>query len=435
MPRRALRLVLIISAIAGASSCAKKEVRTVEPPRATPVLGAMQRVIPAPISIEPAAGNGFVFTAETVILAEPKEDVMRVARYLAAAIGPAAGPGELRVEPRTAAARAGAVELALKPATRSAGDALDESYELTVSSERIAIVAPHAAGLFYGVQTLRQLLPPWVEYRAARSDKGRPLAAPAGRVVDRPRFGWRGAMLDVARHFFDADDVKRYIDLIALYKINRLHLHLADDQGWRIEIKSWPKLTTYGGSTEVGGGAGRLLLAGASTRISSRTRRSASSRSFPRSTCPATRMPRSRPTGTELRRRGARAVHRDQRRLQHAVRRQDGHLHIHRRCRPRDRGDDAGPYYHVGGDEVEKLTPAQYRQFIERVQAIVQKHGKEMVGWDEVAAARAAADVDRSALAPEGRRERVAKCAASDRLARGPCVSRHEVRAVDAIWG
>ena len=63
-------------------------------------------------------------------------------------------------------------------------------------------------------------------------------------------------MLDVSRHFFDVDDVKRYIDLISLYKLNRLHLHLADDQGWRIEIKSWPNLTKIGGSTEVGGGPG-----------------------------------------------------------------------------------------------------------------------------------------------------------------------------------
>ncbi len=79
---------------------------------------------------------------------------------------------------------------------------------------------------------------------------------PAGRIVDYPRFAYRGAMLDVARHFFAPDEVKRYIDQIALYKINTLHLHLADDQGWRIEIKSWPRLTTYGGSTEVGGGPG-----------------------------------------------------------------------------------------------------------------------------------------------------------------------------------
>jgi len=67
---------------------------------------------------------------------------------------------------------------------------------------------------------------------------------------------WRGAMLDAARHFFSGEKVKRYIDLLAMCKINVLHLHLADDQGWRIEIDSWPRLATYGGSTEVGGGPG-----------------------------------------------------------------------------------------------------------------------------------------------------------------------------------
>ena len=94
---------------------------------------------------------------------------------------------------------------------------------------------------------------PWsIEYRApaARGQHSR------GRIEDRPRFAWRGAMLDVARHFFGPADVRRYIDLMALYKLNRLHLHLSDDQGWRIEIKSWPNLTTHGGSTSVRGGPG-----------------------------------------------------------------------------------------------------------------------------------------------------------------------------------
>jgi hexosaminidase len=82
---------------------------------------------------------------------------------------------------------------------------------------------------------------------------------PAGVIHDAPRFAWRGLMLDVARHFFSVADVKRVIDLMALYKLNRLHLHLTDDQGWRIMINSWPRLATYGGSTAVGGGAGGYL--------------------------------------------------------------------------------------------------------------------------------------------------------------------------------
>src|SRR5258708_16976400 len=84
----------------------------------------------------------------------------------------------------------------------------------------------------------------------------RPATLAAVHIRDAPRYQWRGAMLDVARHFFPVDEVKRFVDLLALHKMNRLHLHLADDQGWRIEIKKWPALTAKGGLTEVGGGPG-----------------------------------------------------------------------------------------------------------------------------------------------------------------------------------
>ena len=117
----------------------------------------------------------------------------------------------------------------------------------------VVLTGRTAAGLFHGVQTLRQLLPPRVE---ASTVQPGPWTIAGVHITDHPRFAWRGAMLDVARHFFDLGEVKRYIDLLAMYKVNVLHLHLADDQGWRIEIDSWPRLTTYGGSTEVGGGPG-----------------------------------------------------------------------------------------------------------------------------------------------------------------------------------
>ena len=118
------------------------------------------------------------------------------------------------------------------------------------------LVAGEPAGLFRGVQTLRQLLPAAIE--SAQSAAGVPKAwtVPAGRIVDRPRFAYRGAMLDVARHFFTVKETQQFIDLLALYKLNTLHLHLSDDQGWRIQIDSWPRLATFGGSTQVGGGPG-----------------------------------------------------------------------------------------------------------------------------------------------------------------------------------
>ena len=112
-----------------------------------------------------------------------------------------------------------------------------EGYSLTVSSSGIRIRAVSAAGAFYGMQTLLQLLPP---------GRGDLLSVPCAEIVDSPRFGWRGLMLDVSRHFFTKPEVLKYIDEMVRYKYNVLHLHLSDDQGWRIEIKSLPQLTQHG---------------------------------------------------------------------------------------------------------------------------------------------------------------------------------------------
>jgi hexosaminidase len=132
-------------------------------------------------------------------------------------------------------------------------------------------VARHPAGLFYGVQTFRQLLPAAVEHPAAFN---RRMALPAGRVSDVPRFAWRGLMLDVSRHFLPAADVRRLVDLMALYKLNRLHLHLSDDQGWRLEIKSRPSSRAWAGARRWGAGRAASTRR-PSTRSSWPTRRRA----------------------------------------------------------------------------------------------------------------------------------------------------------------
>src|SRR6056300_580235 len=125
-----------------------------------------------------------------------------------------------------------------------------ESYRLQVSDQRIEITGGSEAGVFYAWQSLRQLLynhlwsgEDWVPVE----------------ITDQSKYAYRGYMLDISRHFFGVETIKSVIDQISLYKINHLHLHLSDDQGWRIEIKSWPELTTIGGSTEVGGGEGGFL--------------------------------------------------------------------------------------------------------------------------------------------------------------------------------
>ncbi|WP_157278484.1 beta-N-acetylhexosaminidase [Olivibacter sitiensis] len=120
----------------------------------------------------------------------------------------------------------------------------EEGYRLLVNHEGIAVKANTAKGIFYGLQTLVQLLPPEVEHSAGMLLGQWRL--PLVDIVDYPRFAWRGMMLDVARHFFTKEEVKQFIDNMVKYKFNMLHLHLTDDQGWRIEIKSLPKLTEVG---------------------------------------------------------------------------------------------------------------------------------------------------------------------------------------------
>ena len=120
-----------------------------------------------------------------------------------------------------------------------------EGYQLSVSANNgVTISANEPAGLFYGAQTLLQLLPPAIESRSTVQNIS--WSIPVVEIADYPRFGWRGLMFDVSRHFFGVKDVKEFIDNMAAYKYNLLHLHLSDDQGWRIEIKSLPKLTSVG---------------------------------------------------------------------------------------------------------------------------------------------------------------------------------------------
>ena len=119
-----------------------------------------------------------------------------------------------------------------------------EGYQLSVTPQNIIIKANQPAGLFYGVQTLLQLLPKEIESKELVKEMN--WSIPAVEITDYPRFAWRGLMLDVSRHFFTKEEVKKYIDEMARYKYNLLHWHLTDDEGWRIEIKSLPKLTTVG---------------------------------------------------------------------------------------------------------------------------------------------------------------------------------------------
>jgi hexosaminidase len=366
------RWIAVALASALAVSCARATRARVgaDAPSAVPDL------VPLPASVEPGGGPPFTLTpASVIVVPAGNERAEWIGRFLADVVATATIPaprvvsGADPVPPRSIVFAVDAANLAA------------EHYTLTVSADGVQVRASDPAGLFYGAQTLRQLLPAHVEYEAARPEA---ITIPAVRIVDGPRFAWRGAMLDVSRHFFGVADVKRFVDLLALHKLNRLHLHLTDDQGWRIEIASWPNLTAHGGSTEAGGGRGGYytraeytdIVAYASDRgvmvvpeIDMPGHTNAALASYPELNCDgkAPDLFSGIAVGFSV-------------------------LCVDREVTYRFVDDvvgeiaalTPGPYIHVGGDEVEKLTSDQFRQFIERVQGIVRAHGKRMIGWDEI---------------------------------------------------
>lgn len=133
-----------------------------------------------------------------------------------------------------------ALQLRLNPSLKG------ESYCLSVSKTNVIIEAARPVGFFYALQTLKQMLPTRAVMAGVRVEKGTSMTLPVVEIEDAPRFGWRGFMLDEGRHFFGKKAVKQVLDVMAAYKMNRFHWHLTDDQGWRVEIKKYPRLTTYG---------------------------------------------------------------------------------------------------------------------------------------------------------------------------------------------
>lgn len=350
-------------------------------PLSPPPSPGLPRLIPWPSALTLGTAGPFLLAAETRLIVDGVGEAEQIAQALGAVLRPSTG-------------LALPVSIASGPAPHSirltlSGDRAalgDEGYELVVTSDSVRIAAAAPAGLFHGAQTLRQLLPADVESHLWL--RGRTWSVPALTVRDTPRFAWRGAMLDVARHFFTVGEVKEFVDVLALYKMNVLHLHLADDQGWRIAIRSRPKLTEIGGATQVGGGPGgyysqedyadivryaRARYITVVPEIEMPGHSNAALTAYPELSCGS----RSSGlyAGTDVgwstlcvEREGTYALIDD-------VVREIAAL-------------TPGAYVHVGGDEVESLTPAQYVSFIERVQEIVERHGKRMIGWEEIAQAR-----------------------------------------------
>ncbi len=194
-------------------------------------------IIPAPVKAEARAGQ-FQLTAASRIVAD--RGFKTEARWLAARLRPATGFA-LKTGSATSKISAGDIVLTASEAGAALGP---EGYELSVTPSNVIVRAATSAGIFYGAQSLRQLLPP--EIFSAQPAPEVAWTIPCVEISDVPRFAWRGFMLDVSRHFFTKPEVEQVLDLMALYKLNTFHWHLVDDQGWRIEIKKYPKLTEIG---------------------------------------------------------------------------------------------------------------------------------------------------------------------------------------------
>jgi len=355
-------------------------------------------LIPLPQEVSNGSGS-FQLTAESGIqLVGTSEKLISIGESLATSLRPATG---FKV-----------------PISKDSGDIVleltgsdaSEGYELVVSDQEVRIKASGEAGLFYGVQTLIQLFPAEISHQIVQDVDW---LLPQGKVVDTPEFAYRGSMLDVARHFISVEDVKFYIDQMAGLKFNYLHLHLTDDQGWRIEIKSWPKLTEIGGSTEVGGDKGgfytqeeyKELVSYAAARfitivpevdMPGHTNSALASYGElnPGVNLPIGQgldslnkkpldyqLPLTAPqasqmyTGIEV----GWSTFAPQLELTYAF--VDSVVREISMLTP-------GPYFHIGGDESHVTEKEDYIYFVERVQDIVSKYNKTSMGWDEVATAK-----------------------------------------------
>jgi len=370
---RARLVPAAVAAIVGASAALIAAVTTASPASAA----SLSDVVPAPASVQPSSGVTHTLASSTTIHAAP--GATGVADYLATVLRRSTGYALPIATAGTTPSPSG-VSLLLSGAGTAVGA---EGYELDVTAATVVLRAQTAAGLFHGVQTLRQLLPASVESSTAQPG---PWTLPGGRIVDLPRFAYRGAMLDVARHFHPVATVKQYLDQIALYKINYLHLHLSDDQGWRIAIDSWPRLTTHGGSTQVGGGPGgyytkaqfQEIVAYAASRyitivpeIDMPGHTNAALSSYAELNCNGVAPPLY--TGTAV---GFSSLCTTKEITYTFVDHVLGEL----------AALSPGPFLHIGGDEANVTPAAQYAAFVTRIQPMVTARGKAVMGWHQIGA-------------------------------------------------
>ncbi|MET1015392.1 MAG: family 20 glycosylhydrolase [Leifsonia flava] len=387
MPRRRTTVGLVALALVVLAAGGTALAIGLRPPEVS-----MPQLVPQPVSITTLDGDPFELTGESRILVDGGGSDA-VGEHLAATFRVSTGyqlPVVEMADATTDAAPPGPhdITLAVAPGSAPAGHE-QEGYALSTAATGARLTADTAEGLFRGVQTLRQLFPAAIESRERVDALGTRWAAASVDIDDYPRFAYRGAMLDVARHFFDVADVKRYIDDIALLKTNHLHLHLTDDQGWRIEIDGWPKLTEIGGSSSVNDERGGFytkadyaeIVAYAQQRfitvvpeIDLPGHTNAALAAYPELTCTGQAPPLY--TGIEV---GFSTV---------CINSEETYRFVSDVVRQMA-AMTPGPYLHLGGDESLSTPEADFVRFIERVTTDAAQTGKTIIGWHEMGAATA----------------------------------------------
>lgn len=337
-------------------------------------------LIPFPKEVE-GLPHSFVLDKKTSLYIGEDKAVYPIGSQISKALAEDIGT-KLPIIQKTDTTRKNTIHLVL---TKETTIKSPESYTLSSNQDKVLIMASTPEGLYRGVQTLLQLMP--LQSLEVPEWEGMVWAIPGVHIKDEPHYAYRGAMLDVARHFFEVKDVKRYIDLLALYKINTLHLHLSDDQGWRIEIKSWPKLTEIGGSTAVGGGKGgfytqeqyKEIVAYAAQKyitvipeIDMPGHTNAALASYPKLNCNG-KAP-DLYTGMRV---GFSSLCVDKELTYTFV---DDVIRELAALTP-------GEYIHLGGDESHVTSKKDYNTFLQTVFPIVKKYNKKVMGWEDIESA------------------------------------------------
>ncbi len=391
-------------------SCKEKE-------HLTPLSGAS--IIPKPVSIVDMDEKFTLKSGAKILVAKGDKNLFEIANIFSARLKVLTG-FQLPVENASDDPEKGSIYLTMEGVDPKVGA---EGYELSIGEDFITINATQPAGVFMGMQTLLQIMP------TAKSTTDQ-YALATGIIHDYPTYAWRGSMIDVARHFFSVEDVKRYIDLISYYKMNILHLHLSDDQGWRIEIKSWPNLALHGGSTQVGGEKGgyytqeqyKDIVAYAAIRyitvvpeidlpghinsalasygeLNGGTVVPIEGRYKGQQTTQGILGAKSKPTelytGISVGWSTLRVEKPESFKFVDDVLRELAAI-------------TPGPYLHIGGDEAHVTKKEDYIVFVNRFSEIVKAHGKKMIGWEEIAQA----NIDENTIAQHWASPKYAQMAA-----------------------